>query len=320
MNSDEVFPLETIGNTSLGTLHIVDCPFGMRTEEPALRPGRYTLRILNNPGKPITTTPPNGPGLARIYGKVSPSDGNNAVSLYYEPLDAGTLDRLLALRSLEIEELLTLARALQESIETLREAGERHAIISAEYVGLTASGKPRLLLPESSYLGPEPDLQKNTELTRYVWVGEYVRSAAALLWNAACGYNPEPTTARVPLSLRLSPRTKTEADQARSLGRALEYLLDAPAARLARIGLKPVLGLDLDSSPINVYLSCSERARMLIPTAPQQEGSTRNTPFEKTQEKIRKTLESLGIIKQRGRSIRRASGRLLPLSLPSDGS
>ena len=80
MNSDEVFPLETIGNTSLGTLHIVDCPFGMRTEEPALRPGRYTLRILNNPGKPITTTPPNGPGLARIYGKVSPSDENNAVS------------------------------------------------------------------------------------------------------------------------------------------------------------------------------------------------------------------------------------------------
>ena len=161
MNSDEVFPLETIGNTSLGTLHIVDCSFGMRTGEPVLRPGRYTLRILNNLGKSMATMPPNGPGLARIYGKVSPSDENNAVSLYYEPLDAGTLDRLLAMRSLEIEELLTLARALQESIETLREAGERHAIISAEYVGLTASGKPRLLLPESSYLGPEHDPQKN---------------------------------------------------------------------------------------------------------------------------------------------------------------
>ena len=313
MNSDEVFPLETIGNTSLGTLHIVDCPFGMRTGEPVLRPGRYTLRILNNPGKPMATTPPNGPGLARIYGKVSPSDENNAVSLYYEPFDAGTLDRLLAMRSLEIEELLTLARALQESIETLREAGERHAIISAEYVGLTASGKPRLLLPERSYLGPEHDLQKNTELTRYVWVGEYVRSAAALLWYAACGYNPEPTAARVPLSLRLSPRTETETNQARSLGRAREYLLDAPAAQLARIGLRPVLNLDCNFRPINVYLSCSERARMLIPTAPQQEGSMRNTPLEKTQEKIRKTLESLGIIKQRGRSIRRASGRLLPL-------
>nr|WP_314869784.1 peptidase [uncultured Rothia sp.] len=249
-----------------------------------------------------------------------PSGENNTVSLYYEPLDAGTLDRLLALRPLEIEELVTLARSLHEAIETLREAGERYGVISAEYVGLTAGGKPRLLLPESSYIAAEPAPQKNAEPTSYAWAGEYVRSAAALLWRAACGHDPEPAEARVPLSLRLGPGTKTEADRgadwstdrARNLGRALEYLLDAPAARLARIGLNPVLDLDLDSRPINVYLSCSERARMLIPAAPEREDSARDTPLEKTREKVRKFLETRGMVTQRGKSGRYTPGRARP--------
>ncbi|WP_313967603.1 peptidase [uncultured Rothia sp.] len=249
-----------------------------------------------------------------------PSGENNTVSLYYEPLDAGTLDRLLALRPLEIEELVTLARSLHEAIETLREAGERYGVISAEYVGLTAGGKPRLLLPESSYIAAEPAPQKNAEPTSYAWAGEYVRSAAALLWRAACGHDPEPAEARVPLSLRLGPGTKTEADRgadwstdrARNLGRALEYLLDAPAARLARIGLNPVLDLDLDSRPINVYLSCSERARMLIPAAPEREDSARDTPLEKTREKVRKFLETRGMVTQRGKSGRHTPGRARP--------
>ena len=249
-----------------------------------------------------------------------PSGENNTVSLYYEPLDAGTLDRLLALRPLEIEELVTLARSLHEAIETLREAGERYGVISAEYVGLTAGGKPRLLLPESSYIAAEPAPQKNAEPTSYAWAGEYVRSAAALLWRAACGHDPEPAEARVPLSLRLGPGTKTEADRgadwstdrARNLGLALEYLLDAPAARLARIGLNPVLDLDLDSRPINVYLSCSERARMLIPAAPEREDSARDTPLEKTREKVRKFLETRGMVTQRGKSGRHTPGRARP--------
>ncbi|WP_141761811.1 peptidase [Rothia sp. HMSC062F03] len=242
------------------------------------------------------------------------------MSLYYEPLDAGTLDRLLALRPLEIEELVTLARSLHEAIETLREAGERYGVISAEYVGLTAGGKPRLLLPESSFIAAEPAPQKNAEPTSYAWAGEYVRSAAALLWRAACGHDPEPAEARVPLSLRLGPGTKTEADRgadwstdrARNLGRALEYLLDAPAARLARIGLNPVLDLDLDSRPINVYLSCSERARMLIPAAPEREDSARDTPLEKTREKVRKFLETRGMVTQRGKLGRHTPGRARP--------
>ena len=314
MNNDEVFLLETIGNPAVGTLNIVDCPLEMRVE-PALRPGRYTRRIFKIPGKSITPRPANGPGLARLCGMSGPSGENNTVSLYYEPLDAGTLDRLLALRPLEIEELVTLARSLHEAIETLLEAGERYGVISAEYVGLTAGGKPRLLLPESSYIAAEPAPQKNAEPTSYAWAGEYVRSAAVLLWRAACGHDPEPAEARVPLSLRLGPGTKTEADRgadwstdrARNLGRALEYLLDAPAARLARIGLNPVLDLDLDSRPINVYLSCSERARMLIPAAPEREDSARDTPLEKTREKVRKFL-----VTQRGKSRRHTPGRARP--------
>ena len=319
MNNDEVFLLETIGNPAVGTLNIVDCPFGARTE-PALRPGRYTRRVFKIPGKSITPRPANGPGLARLCGMSGPSGENNTVNLYYEPLDAGTLDRLLALRPLEIEELVTLARSLHEAIETLREAGERHGVISAEYVGLTAGGKPRLLLPESSYIAAEPAPQKNVEPTSSAWAGEYVRSAAALLWRAACGHGPEPTEARVPLSLRLGPGTNTETDRgadwstdrARSLGRALEYLLDAPAARLTRIGLNPVLDLDLDSRPINVYLSCSERARMLIPAAPEREDSARDTPLEKTREKVRKFLETRGAVAQRGKSGRHTPGRARP--------
>lgn len=319
MNNDEVFLLETIGNPAVGTLNIVDCPLEMRVE-PALRPGRYTRRIFKIPRKSITPRPANGPGLARLCGMSGPSGENNTVSLYYEPLDAGTLDRLLALRPLEIEELVTLARSLHEAIETLREAGERYGVISAEYVGLTAGGKPRLLLPESSYIAAEPAPQKNVEPTSSAWAGEYVRSAAALLWRAACGHGPEPTEARVPLSLRLGPGTNTETDRgadwstdrARSLGRALEYLLDAPAARLTRIGLNPVLDLDLDSRPINVYLSCSERARMLIPAAPEREDSARDTPLEKTREKVRKFLETRGAVAQRGKSGRHTLGRARP--------
>lgn len=319
MNNDEVFLLETIGNPAVGTLNIVDCPLEMRAE-PALRPGRYTRRIFKIPGKSITPRSANGPGLARLCGMSGPSGENNTVGLYYEPLDAGTLDRLLALRPLEIEELVTLARSLHEAIETLREAGERYGVISAEYVGLTAGGKPRLLLPESSYIAAEPAPQKNAEPTSYAWAGEYVRSAAALLWRSACGHDPEPAEARVPLSLRLGPGTKTEADRgadwstdrARNLGRALEYLLDAPAARLARIGLNPVLDLDLDSRPINVYLSCSERARMLIPAAPEREDSARDTPLEKTREKVRKFLETRGMVTQRGKSGRHTPGRARP--------
>ena len=53
------------------------------------------------------------------------------------------------------------------------------------------------------------------------------------------------------------------------LGRALEYLLDAPAREAALAGLSSVVALaeEVSPRPLNVYLSCSERARALIPAA-----------------------------------------------------
>ena len=73
-----------------------------------------------------------------------------------------------------------------------------------------------------------------------------------------------------------------------------------------------MLDLDLDSRPINVYLSCSERARMLIPAAPEREDSARDTPLEKTREKVRKFLETRGMVTQRGKSGRHTPGRARP--------
>ena len=61
-----------------------------------------------------------------------------------------------------------------------------------------------------------------------------------------------------------------------------------------------------------MYLSCSERARMLIPAAPEREDSARDTPLEKTREKVRKFLETRGMVTQRGKSGRHTPGRARP--------
>ena len=61
-----------------------------------------------------------------------------------------------------------------------------------------------------------------------------------------------------------------------------------------------------------MYLSCSERARMLIPAAPEREDSARDTPLEKTREKVRKFLETRGMVTQRGKSGRHTPGRASP--------
>ena len=59
------------------------------------------------------------------------------------------------------------------------------------------------------------------------------------------------------------------SDWIERLGRGLEYLLDAPAQEAAAAGLSSVVALAeaLPPRPLNVYLSCSERARALIPAA-----------------------------------------------------
>lgn len=218
----------------------------------------------------------NAPGLAKLHAVTSESaDSADQLCLWYEPLDAGTLDKLLRARTLTPAELMTLARTLHRALGSLKKVGEGRAELSAEYIALSAAGVPKLLLPDAVYR--EAAALEAEQLTA-AW-GNYARSAAALLWQAACGHTPEPSAARVPLSLRMvsagmgTTGTATEgapsSEWIERLGRALEYLLDAPAQEAALAGLGSVVALaeEVPPRPLNVYLSCSERARALIPAA-----------------------------------------------------
>ena len=218
----------------------------------------------------------NAPGLAKLHAVTGESaDSADQLCLWYEPLDAGTLDKLLRARTLMPAELMTLARTLHRALGSLKKAGEGRAELSAEYIALSAAGVPKLLLPDAVYREAAPQDTEQLTAAR----GNYARSAAALLWQAACGHTPEPSAARVPLSLRMDSlrmgAVGTATDGAPSsewierLGRALEYLLDAPAQEAALAGLSSVVALaeEVPPRPLNVYLSCSERARALIPAA-----------------------------------------------------
>ena len=218
----------------------------------------------------------NAPGLAKLHAVTSESaDSADQLCLWYEPLDAGTLDKLLRARTLMPAELMTLARTLHRALGSLKKVGEGRAELNTEYIALSAAGVPKLLLPDAVYRETAPQDTEQLTAAR----GNYARSAAALLWQAACGHTPEPSAARVPLSLRMvSPHmgatgTATEgapsSEWIESLGRALEYLLDAPAQEAALAGLSSVVALaeEVPPRPFNVYLSCSERARALIPAA-----------------------------------------------------
>lgn len=259
----------------------------------------------------------NAPGLAKLHAVTGDraisgghtvtgesADSTDQLCLWYEPLDAGTLDRLLRARTLTPAEIMTLARTLHRALGSLKKVGEGRAEISTEYIALSAAGVPKLLLPDAVY--SEAAALETEQLTA-AW-GNYVRSAAALLWQAACGHTPEPSAARVPLSLRMvSQRTgATATDGAPSsewierLGRALEYLLDAPEQEAALAGLSSVVALadEVPPRPLNVYLSCSERARALIPAAvdpaPEQK-------LSKAQKAQRYLAERLPRVKKPGR-------------------
>lgn len=277
-------------------------------------PGRYTLRTISHPAPaaPSTQLAPaaptlraaangygfeentdvsaqrhaqtpqvaaalrNAPGLAKLHAVTGEStDSANQLCLWYEPLDAGTLDKLLRARTLTPAELMTLARTLHRALGSLKKVGEGRAELSAEYIALSAAGVPKLLLPDAVYREAAPQDTEQLTAAR----GNYARSAAALLWQAACGHAPEPSTARVPLSLRMDSQRMgaggiatngaPSSEWIERLGRALEYLLDAPAQEAALAGLSSVVALaeEVPPRPLNVYLSCSERARALIPAA-----------------------------------------------------
>lgn len=304
---------------------------------PSAHPGRYTLRTISQPAPPVPSTQlapaaptlraaangygfeentdastqrhaqtpqvaaalRNAPGIAKLHAVTSESaDSADQLCLWYEPLDAGTLDKLLRARTLTPAELMTLARTLHRALGSLKKVGEGRAELSAEYIALSAAGVPKLLLPDAIYREAAP--QDGEQLTA-AW-GNYARSAAALLWQAACGHAPEPSAARVPLSLRMDSQRMgavgTATDGAPSsewierLGRALEYLLDAPAQEAALAGLSSVVALaeEVPPRPLNVYLSCSERARALIPAAVEPAPVQKLTKTQKAQRYLAERL------------------------------
>ena len=313
MRSKEAHVLESIANPALPTLQIVEYRGGTAESMPSVtpvspatsvRPGRYTLRTISAPEGTAPSAPTlraaangygfeestdasahaqtpqvaaalrNAPGLAKLHA-VTSEEHDSKLCLWYEPLDAGTLDKLLRARTLNPAELMTLARTLHRALGSFKKVGEGRSELSAEYIALSASGVPKLLLPDAVYC--DANSLDAEQLT--VAYGDYARSAAALLWQAACGHTPEPSAARVPLSLRMDSQRMgavgTATDGAPSsewierLGRALEYLLNAPAQEAALAGLSSVVALaeEVPPRPLNVYLSCSERARALIPAA-----------------------------------------------------
>ena len=340
MRSNEAHVLESIANPALPTLQIVEYR-GEATESApsvtSVHPGRYTLRIISQPAPaaPSTQLAPaaptlraaangygfeentdasaqrhaqtpqvaaalrNAPGLAKLHAVTSEStDSADQLCLWYEPLDAGTLDKLLRARALTPAEIMTLARTLHRALGSLKKVGEGRAELSAEYIALSAAGVPKLLLPDAVYR--EAAALDTEQLTAAQ--GAYVRSAAALLWQAACGHTPEPSAARVPLSLRMvsqrmgATRTATEgapsSEWIERLGRALEYLLDTPAqeATLAGLGSVVALAEEVPPRPLNVYLSCSERARALIPAAVEPEPVQKLSKAQKAQRYLAERL------------------------------
>lgn len=364
MRSKEAHVLESIANPDLPTLQIVEYRGETTESAPATRsvtsahPGRYTLRTISQPAPaalstqlaPVaptlraaangygfeentdasaqrhTQTPQvaaalrNAPGLAKLHAVTSESA--DQLCLWYEPLDAGTLDKLLRARTLTPAELMTLVRTLHRALGSLKKVGEGRAELSAEYIALSAAGVPKLLLPDAVYREAAP--QDGEQLTAAR--GNYARSAAALLWQAACGHKPEPSTARVPLSLRMDSQRMgavgTATDGAPSsewierLGRALEYLLDAPAQEAALAGLSSVVALaeEVPPRPLNVYLSCSERARALIPAAVEPAPVQK---LSKTQKAQRYLAERLPNVKKSGCATIAGSKPLSPTASPA---
>ena len=269
----------------------------------------------------------NVPGLAKLHAVTRESaDSANQLCLWYEPLDAGTLDKLLRARTLTPAELMTLARTLHRALGSLKKVGEGRAELSAEYIALSAAGVPKLLLPDAVYCETAP--QDGEQLTAAR--GNYARSAAALLWKAACGHRPEPSTARVPLSLRMDSLGIGAADTATEeapsnewierLGRALEYLLDAPAQEAALAGLSSVVALaeEVPPCPLNVYLSCSERARSLIPTAVEPAPVQKRSKTQKAQRYLAERLPRMkkSGVKKSGRAATAGSKPLSPTASP----
>lgn len=361
MRSKEAHVLESIANPALPTLQIVEYRGETTESAPSVtsthpvHSGRYTLRTISQsaPSAPTLRAAVNGygfeentdasaqryaqtpqvaaalrnaPGLAKLHAVTDESA--DRLCLWYEPLDAGTLDRLLRARTLTPAEIMTLARTLHRALGSLTKVGEGRAELSAEYIGLSAAGVPKLLLPEAVYR--EAAALEAEQLTA-TW-GNYARSAAALLWQAACGHTPEPSAARVPLSLRMvsagmgttgtaAAEGAPSSEWVERLGRALEYLLDAPDREAALAGLSSVVALaeEVPPRPLNVYLSCSERARALIPAAVEPAPVQKLSKAQKAQRYLAERLPRVKKpgVKKPGRAATTGSKPLSPAKSPA---
>lgn len=347
-SAPSVTPVSPATSVRSGRYTLRTIPQSVLSAQPAL-PAAPTLRVATNgygfeentdaSAQRHAQTPQvaaalrNAPGLAKLHAVTSESaDSADQLCLWYEPLDAGTLDKLLRARTLTPAELMTLARTLHRALGSLKKVGEGRAELSAEYIALSAAGVPKLLLPDAVYC--EADSLDTDQLTA-AW-GNYARSAAALLWQAACGHAPEPSAARVPLSLRMDSlcmgAVGTATDGAPSsewierLGRALEYLLDAPAQEAALAGLSSVVALveEVPPRPLNVYLSCSERARALIPAAVEPAPVQKLSKTQKAQRylaerlpRVKKSGMKKSGVKKSGRAATAGSKPLTPAGSPA---
>lgn len=364
MRSKEAHVLESIANPALPTLQIVEYRGEATESAPSVtstHPGRYTLRTIPlsaQSAPPVPSAPTlraaangygfeentdasarghtqtpqvaaalrNAPGLAKLHAVTDESA--DRLCLWYEPLDAGTLDKLLRARTLTPAEIMTLARTLHRALGSLTKVGEGRAELSAEYIGLSAAGVPKLLLPEAVYR--EAAALEAEQLTAAR--GNYARSAAALLWQAACGHTPEPSAARVPLSLRMvsagmgttgtaAAEGAPSSEWVERLGRALEYLLDAPDREAALAGLSSVVALaeEVPPRPLNVYLSCSERARALIPAAVEPAPVQKLSKAQKAQRYLAERLPRVKKpgVKKPGRAATTGSKPLSPAKSPA---
>ena len=162
MRSKEAHVLESIANPALPTLQIVEYRGETTESAPSVtstHPGRYTLRtiaqsVLSAPSTPPASTAPtlqtaanrygfeentdasaqryaqtpqiaavlrNAPGLAKLHAVTGESA--DQLCLWYEPLDAGTLDKLLHARTLTPAEIMTLARTLHRALGSLKKVG-----------------------------------------------------------------------------------------------------------------------------------------------------------------------------------------------------
>lgn len=225
-----------------------------------LQPGTYTLMQLNQAEDPqlteaLCTLEPT-PGLATLLAvqhlvEEQDTTNNGGTLHWYEPLEAGTLTKLLEARgTLPIAEVASLATALSEGLAYAHNAGIAHGAVNTNNVLISTYGTPKLIDMRHS-------ADSLSESAFALAQAEDTRALARLLWRCLTGDNPAPAHERIPLPLAAEGTT----DQ---VGYALENTLDADLPSLSVIARA---FSTVQCSPINPYLSAPEDVRERMPAA-----------------------------------------------------